>query len=107
MGEIRQVRITGEIPNIRILLDELESDPQFTDSCKTEINRLEQHRDQLGSSFLATLVIDISVGLAGNALYDLIKHGVSAARRRGNVTTQGLDTSADPTTGIGEGSPAS
>lgn len=80
-----------------MLLDDLEGAPQFSTACKAQIKRVEEQQHQLGSSPLATLMIDLSVGLAGNALYDLIKYGVSAARRRGSVTTEGLDTLGDST----------
>ncbi len=85
-----QVRITGEVPNLRMLLDDLNSSQKFSTGTSTSIVRVEQDSHQLGNAQLATLIIELGVGVASSAVYDLIKRAVLSARRRGTLTTEGL-----------------
>ncbi|MFE7236386.1 hypothetical protein ACFVAF_38470 [Streptomyces sp. NPDC057596] len=86
-----QVRITGEVPNLRVLLDDLNSDQEFSIGASTSIVRVEQDSHRLGNAELATLIIEVTVGVASSTVYDLIKRAVLSARRRGALTTEGLD----------------
>ncbi|WP_030349088.1 hypothetical protein [Streptomyces sp. NRRL S-1022] len=87
-----QVRITGEVPNLRMLLDDLNSSPEFSVGASTSIVRVEQESHRLGNAELATLIIEVGVGVASSAVYDLLKRAVASARRRGALTTEGLGT---------------
>ncbi|MCX4598447.1 hypothetical protein OG819_55955 [Streptomyces sp. NBC_01549] len=85
-----QVRITGEVPNLRMLLDDLNSSQEFSIGASTSIIRVEQDSHRLGNAELVTLIIEVGVGVASSAVYDLIKLAVLSARRRGTLTTEGL-----------------
>lgn len=86
-----QVRIAGEVPNLKMLLDDLNSSQEFSTGVSTSIVRVEQDSHRLGNAELATLVIEIGVGVTSSAVYDLIKRAVRSARRRGTLTTESLD----------------
>ncbi|GAA2220730.1 hypothetical protein GCM10010104_08190 [Streptomyces indiaensis] len=90
-----RVSISGDVPNLRMLLEDLNRDPEFRAVAAARMVPMESDDFGLGNAHLATLVIDLALGLAGNATYDLLKTAVAAARRRGFVSTEGMEHTED------------
>jgi hypothetical protein len=88
-----QITITGTEPNLKMLRDDLNGDAEFQKVGTVSIDRTESNDSKLRNADLATLIINLAEGVVSTGVYEVIKHAVLAARRRGAISTEGLEES--------------
>lgn len=91
----------GELPNLRLLQRELESDPIFARHGSTTFTPLESDYRRLGHAPLAELLITFASGAAINFVSARIEEALARARRRGEVQ----EKPAPPEDGENHGTP--
>ena len=94
------IRIHGDKPNLRLLMDDLRNLANFDDEVGTSLETTPLEPGALNNAEQAVLIIstltNVGVGVLSAALYDGIKSAIRAARRRGKVHVTGLEPDDPP-----------
>jgi hypothetical protein len=87
-----QFTYTGSMANLLLLAEELRQDDEIAACCTIELIEQEQNQDSLRNAELAQIIINITLGVAGNFATDAIRAAIDRARDRGSVTPVQPDT---------------
>lgn len=79
--------LRGEESNVLLLAKEIASHPELADVCRVRIATTDEATDDsFGYGPVVEIIIALSSGIATNAAYDVLRHLISRARDRGDLT---------------------